>query len=143
MEFATEKNVQPFTRGEGVTGLDKWRKAYRDTIPDAAALMGKINAFMNAFDADQDDKRKSKGQVVADDDGFQKVVARRNQKKRILPKVVAPVPAKLPKVLVNSTFYAKANAKAQKYEEIAHVRRQFEADKARIQEMRLKRSFKP
>lgn len=122
-------------------GMSRWKNIYKQQHPSHEELQDAVDSFMSIFDNQQDAIAKSlrEGKVV-DDDGF--VLVQSKKKRKVIPtkKFTDIKPTKGQGKLVNDLFYG-FNRKSEKKEQLDDLRRQFEEDKLRAEEMKRRMKF--
>ncbi|XP_014489124.1 PREDICTED: ribosomal RNA-processing protein 7 homolog A [Dinoponera quadriceps] len=129
-----------------LTGLEKWSKEYNDTVCDERATKREIEEYMKSYDKDVNDRIAKTAEE--DDDGWTTVTGRKKRgqfaptrKESTMSKTLQKEEQrKRKKRLLNFYTFQIREAKKQN---LAELREKFELDKKRLQELKLKRTFKP
>jgi ribosomal RNA-processing protein 7 len=125
-------------------------QAHQESLPDAASLSVTAAAAVQEFDAKVAEERRKRERVVVDEDGFVLVTRKgkrgRNEEGGATVSTVTAAAAeragKTRRSLTKVDFYRFQQREA-KRNEIAELRSKFEADKARILQLRSQRKFRP
>jgi hypothetical protein len=121
-----------------------------ESLPDAASLSVTAAAVVQEFDAKVAEERRKRERVVVDEDGFV-LVTRKGKRSRneeggatvsTVTAAAAEHASKTRRSLTKVDFYRFQQREA-KRNEIAELRSKFEADKARIMQLRAQRKFRP
>lgn len=137
--YANEKTIL-------VTGLDKWMIEYTSQIPNEKDLEAEVNKYMNVFEEDEMKEKEDEKRVETDDDGWTIVKksgknAGFQQKESIISKIEDKVASrKSKKELAN--FYT-FQIRESKQRHIVSMRKRFESDKRKVEQMKKDRKFKP
>lgn len=134
-----------------LTGLMKWCKEYNESICDESALKKEIEDYMNEYDkriADRIAREKAAEEEAAAGDGWVTVTGRKKRgqfalarKESTILKVQNKEEHKnKKKQLLNFYTFQIREAKKQN---LAELRKKFELDKKRLQELKTKRTFRP
>jgi ribosomal RNA-processing protein 7 len=125
-------------------------QAHEASLPDAASLSVTAAAVVQEFDAKVTEERRKRERVVVDEDGFV-LVTRKGKRSRneeggatvsTVTTAAADRASKTRRSLTKVDFYRFQQREA-KRNEIAELRSKFEADKARIMQLRSQRKFRP
>ena len=125
-------------------------EAHQQALPDAASLSVTAAAVVQEFDAKVAEERRKRERVVVDEDGFV-LVTRKGKRSRneeggasvsTVTTAAAERAGKTRRSLTKVDFYRFQQREA-KRNEIAELRTKFEADKARIMQLRAQRKFRP
>lgn len=123
---------------------------HMQTLPDAASLSVTAAAAVQEFDVKVAEERRKRERVVVDDDGFV-LVTRKGKRSRneeggasvsTVTAAAAERAGNARRSLTKVDFYRFQQREA-KRNEIAELRCKFEADKARIMQLRAQRKFRP
>ncbi|EFN76892.1 Gastric cancer antigen Zg14-like protein [Harpegnathos saltator] len=128
-------------------GLEKWSKEYNDSICDEQITRREIEEYMALYDKSIND-RVAREKDAEDDDGWTTVTGRKkrgqfapSRKESTIGKLLQKEKqSKKKKQLVNFYTFQIREAKKQN---LAELRKKFELDKKKLQELKLKRTFKP
>lgn len=128
-----------------LTGLEKWCKQYNDSLYDEQLTKKDIEEYIALYDEQINEKEKA---VKEDDDGWITVTSGKkrgqfapSRKESTISKVLQKEEhRKKTKQLHNFYTFQIREVKKQN---LAELRRKFELDKKRLQELKLKRTFKP
>lgn len=137
--YANEKTIL-------VTGLEKWMNEYTSQIPNEKDLEAEVNKYMNVFEVDEMKEKEDEKRVETDEDGWTIVKkSGRNagfqQKESILSKIEDKIASrKSKKELAN--FYT-FQIRESKQRHIISMRKRFESDKRKVEQMKKERKFKP
>merc|ERR1712130_1067443 len=131
------------------SAASRWIQSYQETLADPQELEKQSNAFMRQFDTKirreaEERARKAK----EEEDGWTVVGGAKKVKTADGSAQVTGIKAgdvilrrsKKSKILTN--FY-KFQKQEQRHEKLAELRKQFEADKERIEQMKSARQFRP
>ena len=131
------------------TGLARWEAGFAAARPDFGALQTQIDVFMAAFDkrsAAEKAARKASTTVV-DDEGFTLVVAadkKKQQREKSSQKSAVKVyERKIAQRAESAVTFYKFQDKERRAAQTAALRRKFDEDKARLNNLKLNRSFRP
>jgi hypothetical protein len=125
-------------------------QAHQDLLPDAASLSVTAATVVQEFDSKVAEERRKRERVVVDEDGFV-LVTRKGKRSRneeggasvsTVTAAAAERASKNRRSLTKVDFYRFQQREA-KRNEIAELRSKFEADKARIMQLRAQRKFRP
>lgn len=125
-------------------------QAHQDSLPDATSLSVTAAAAVQEFDTKVAEERRKRERVVVDEDGFV-LVTRKGKRSRneeggatvsTVTAAAAERASKTRRSLTKVDFYRFQQREA-KRNEIAELRSKFEADKARIVQLRSQRKFRP
>lgn len=129
-----------------VTGLDKWMSEYTNQIPNEKDLQAEVDKYMNVFEVDEMKEKEDEKRVETDEDGWTIVKksgknAGFQQKESILSKIEDKLATrKSKKELAN--FYT-FQIRESKQRHIVSMRKRFESDKRKVEQMKKERKFKP
>lgn len=134
-----------------LTGMSKWCKEYNDSISDEGALKREIENYMNEYDkkiAERIAREKAAEEEAEAGDGWVTVTGRKkrgqfapSRKESTISKVQTKEEQRnKKKQLLNFYTFQIREAKKQN---LAELRKKFELDKKRLQELKAKRTFKP
>lgn len=133
----------------GEYGLGAWAKEFFDQRPNFERLQMQVDIFLNAFDQRTEYERKmDASKPLVDEDGFILVTyGKRRKSEAELKAQRAQAAREYRKKLLKqeemlNSFY-KFQDIEQRQNKIAMLRKKFEEDKAKIQEMKASRKFKP
>lgn len=135
-----------FERTTLVTGLDKWMNEYTSQIPNEKDLEAEVNKYMDVFEVDELKEREDEKRVETDEDGWTIVKksgknAGFQQKESIISKIEDKIASrKSKKELAN--FYT-FQIRDSKQRHIVGMRKRFESDKRKVEQMKRDRKFKP
>ncbi|XP_058792808.1 ribosomal RNA-processing protein 7 homolog A [Phymastichus coffea] len=132
-----------------LTGINKWCKNYNDSIQKEGEIKSLVENYMKKYDekiTEQLEDEKAAGETV-DDEGWTTVVGRKKRgkfalarKESTIQKVKDREEKKPPKALKD--FYAFQIREAKK-QNLAELRKKFELDKKKLEQIKSKRKFKP
>ncbi|OAD55783.1 Ribosomal RNA-processing protein 7 like protein A, partial [Eufriesea mexicana] len=133
------------------TGLSKWRKEYNHSVISEKSMKIEIEAYMQDYDkriAEKIAKEKAMEEEAKGNDGWVTVTGRKkrgqfalSRKESTINKVQHKEEQKnKKKQLLN--FYT-FQIRESKKQNLAELRRKFELDKKRLQDLKSKRTFKP
>lgn len=137
--YANEKTIL-------VTGLDKWMNEYTNQITIEKDLETEVNKYMNVFEVDELKEKEDEKRVETDEDGWTIVKkSGRNagfqQKESVISKIEDKIASgKSKKELAN--FYT-FQIRESKQRHIVNMRKRFESDKRKVEQMKKERKFKP
>ncbi|XP_032675802.1 ribosomal RNA-processing protein 7 homolog A [Odontomachus brunneus] len=131
-----------------LTGLEKWSREYNDSVFDEQATKMEIEKYLASYDKDINERVTKEKAAEEDDDGWTTVTGRKKRgqfaptrKESTISKVLQKEEhRKKKKQLLNFYTFQIREAKKQN---LAELRKKFEMDKKRLQELKLKRTFKP
>jgi len=129
-----------------VTGLDKWMNEYTNQISNEKELEAEVNKYMEVFEVDEMKEKEDEKRVEVDEDGWTVVKkSGRNagfqQKESIVSKIEDKLASrKSKKELAN--FYT-FQIRDSKQRHIVSMRKRFESDKRKVEQMKRERKFKP
>ncbi|XP_076238106.1 ribosomal RNA-processing protein 7 homolog A isoform X2 [Calliopsis andreniformis] len=134
-----------------LTGLAKWCKQYNDSICNEGELKKEIEDYMNNYDkqiADKVANEKAMEEEAEDNDGWVTVSGRKKRGQFALSRKESTInkvqqkeeQRKKKKQLLN--FYT-FQIRESKKQNLAELRKKFELDKKRLQELKSKRTFRP
>lgn len=132
-----------------LTGLEKWSREYNVSVHDERATKREIEEYLTLYDKRVNERvTREKTAGEEDDDGWTTVTGRKKRgqfaptrKESTIGKVSQKEEhCKKKKQLLNFYTFQIRDAKKQN---LAELRKKFELDKRRLQELRLKRTFKP
>ncbi|KAJ6641097.1 Ribosomal RNA-processing protein 7 like A [Pseudolycoriella hygida] len=129
-----------------VTGMDKWMSEYTAQLTNEKELEVEVNKFMNVFEVDEMKEKEQEKRMETDEDGWTVVKkSGRNagfqQKETVITKIEDKIAArKSKKELAN--FYT-FQIRESKQRHIISMRKKFEADKRKVEQMKKERKFKP
>ncbi|XP_076173292.1 ribosomal RNA-processing protein 7 homolog A [Ptiloglossa arizonensis] len=134
-----------------LTGVTKWCKEYNDTIHNEDEMKKEVEDYMHDYDrqiADKIANEKAMEERTEDNDGWITVSGQKkrgqfalSRKESTINKVQHKEEQKnIKKQLLNFyTFQIRENKK----QNLAELRKKFELDKKRLQDLKSKRTFKP
>lgn len=131
-----------------VTGVQKWRQEYNESVIKTNSLQDEIDKFMETFDDRVEEKIQQEKETVgvADDEGW--ITVTRQGKKAGIPRteekekrIIANEDKKKPRKELQN-FYT-FQIRESKMENIVKLRKKFEDDKKRITLMKMARKFRP
>lgn len=129
-----------------VTGLDKWMSEYTNQIPNEKDLQSEVDKYMNVFEVDEMKEKEDEKRAETDEDGWTVVKksgknAGFQQKESIISKIEDKIASgKSKKELAN--FYT-FQIRESKQRHIVSMRKRFESDKRKVEQMKKERKFKP
>ncbi|OXU16974.1 hypothetical protein TSAR_008706 [Trichomalopsis sarcophagae] len=133
-----------------LTGIKKWCKDYNDSIQDEKEIKKNIEDYMNAYDQKVAARLEAEkaAEEAKDDDGWTTVTGRKKRgqfalarKESTIQKVqVKEEMKKQKKQLMNFYTFQIREAKKQN---LADLRKKFELDKKKLEQIKSKRKFKP
>ncbi|KAL6255128.1 hypothetical protein P5V15_013458 [Pogonomyrmex californicus] len=130
------------------TGLEKWCKEYNDALCDEQLLKKEIEEYVASYDKQVKDRIAQEKAAKEDDEGWVTVTSGKkrgqfapSRKESTIGKVQQKEEQrKKKKQLLN--FYT-FQIRETKKQNLAELRKKFELDKKRLQELKQKRTFKP
>ncbi|XP_015587378.1 ribosomal RNA-processing protein 7 homolog A [Cephus cinctus] len=132
------------------TGLSKWCKEYNSSIFDEKLLKKEIEEYMNNYDKQVAERleREKAQEGEQDEDGWVTVSGRKKRGQQALSRkesTISKVQQKQEerikkKQLLN--FYT-FQIRESKKQNLAELRKKFELDKSKLQQLKLRRTFKP
>ncbi|XP_029167970.1 ribosomal RNA-processing protein 7 homolog A [Nylanderia fulva] len=130
------------------TGLRKWCKEYNDSLCDEQKTKKEIEEYLTLYDKQIEDRIAKEQNVEEDDEGWVTISGGKkrgqfapSRKESTIGKVQQKEEQrKKKKQLLN--FYT-FQIREEKKQNIVELRKKFELDKKRLQELKLKRTFKP
>jgi ribosomal RNA-processing protein 7 len=125
--------------GEGMGLLRRWVQEQRALSVDPSELQLSVDAYMSHFDERTEEEKRRQATRQVDEDGFELVTYKRKARD-LGPEKSAEPEKKKKKELTD--FY-KFQVRDKRREELASLRRRFDADKNRVAEMKIQRKFKP
>ncbi|KAG7197389.1 hypothetical protein KM043_018494 [Ampulex compressa] len=134
-----------------LVGLQKWCNDYNNSITDEDAVKKEIEEYMHTYDekiAARIAQEKAEEEAAEGDDGWVTVTARKKRGQYALARKESTIQKlqnkeeqrKQKKQLLN--FYT-FQIRESKKQNLAELRKKFELDKKRLQELKMKRTFKP
>lgn len=138
--------LHEFERMRLVTGLDKWMNEYTSQIPNEKELEAEVNEYMKVFEVDEMKEKEEEKRVETDEDGWTIVKksgknAGFQQKEATISKIEEKIASrKSKKELAN--FYT-FQIRESKQRHIVSMRKRFESDKRKVEQMKRERKFKP
>lgn len=138
--------LHEFERTRLVTGLDKWMNEYTSDIPNQKELEAEVNKYMEVFEVDESKEKEEEKRVETDEDGWTIVKksgknAGFQQKESTISKIEDKIASrKSKKELAN--FYT-FQIRESKQRHIVNMRKRFESDKRKVEQMKRERKFKP
>lgn len=129
-----------------VTGLDRWMNEYMNGVVIEKDLEAEVNKYMDVFEVDEMNEKEDEKRVETDEDGWTVVKkSGRNagfqQKESVISKIEDKVESrKSKKELAN--FYT-FQIRESKQRHIVSMRKRFESDKRKVEQMKKERKFKP
>lgn len=129
-----------------VTGLDKWMVEYTSQIPNEKDLEIEVNKYMNVFEEDELKEKEDEKRVETDEDGWTIVKksgknAGFQQKESILSKIEDKVASRRSKKELANFYTFQIRESKQRH--IVSMRKRFESDKRKVEQMKKDRKFKP
>ena len=124
-------------------GYEQWLQEAIDSVPTLSSLRADADEYMEQFQQRLEDERKAmeKRMQEADDDGFT-VVKRSKQARRGGQNASNIAPRKKKKKEKELKDFYRFQLKEGKRDKLAELREQFEADKQKVQKMKLTNKFK-
>ncbi|KAL6428527.1 hypothetical protein ACFW04_007872 [Cataglyphis niger] len=131
-----------------LTGLKKWCKEYNDSICDEEITKKEIEEYLTLYDKQIEECTAKEQNAEEDNDGWITIAGGKkrgqfapSRKESTIGKVQQKEEQrKKKKQLLNFYTFQIREAKKQN---LAELRKKFELDKKRLQELKLKRTFKP
>lgn len=131
-----------------LTGLKRWCKEYNDSLCDEEITKKEIEEYLTLYDKQVEDRIAKEQIAEEEDDGWVTIAAGKkrgqfapSRKESTIGKVQQKEEQrKKKKQLLNFYTFQIREAKKQN---LAELRKKFELDKKRLQELKLKRTFKP
>ncbi|KAL0108979.1 hypothetical protein PUN28_014225 [Cardiocondyla obscurior] len=131
-----------------LTGLEKWCKEYNDTLHDERQMKTDIEEYIGAYDKEVKDRIAQETAAEEDNEGWVTVTSGKkrgqfapSRKESTINKVQQKEEQRKKKrQLLNFYTFQIREAKKQN---LAELRKKFELDKKRLQELKQKRTFKP
>ncbi|XP_070152857.1 ribosomal RNA-processing protein 7 homolog A [Polyergus mexicanus] len=131
-----------------LTGLKRWCKEYNDSLCDEEITKKEIEEYLTLYDKQIEDRIAKEQIAEEDDDGWVTIAGGKkrgqfapSRKESTIGKVQQKEEQrKKKKQLVNFYTFQIREAKKQN---LTELRKKFELDKKRLQELKLKRTFKP
>lgn len=130
------------------TGLKKWCKQYNDSLCDEQKMKKEIEEYLTLYDKQIEDRIAKEQNVEEDDDGWVTITGGKKRGQFAPSRKESTIgrmqqkeeQRKKKKQLLN--FYT-FQIRETKKQNLAELRKKFELDKKRLQELKLKRTFKP
>ncbi|XP_066257620.1 ribosomal RNA-processing protein 7 homolog A [Euwallacea similis] len=127
------------------TGLEKWIKAYNNSVVDSEKLSKEVTSFMQNYDKTEHKFKKDSSNKV-DDEGWT-VVSKKGHKPGIANKesVILKINEKIEKMKQRKELknYYKFQIKESKMKDLAMLRKNYDEAKKKVQMMKNSRRFKP
>lgn len=119
---------------------------YTSQIPIEKDLEQEVNKFMNVFEVDEMKEKEEEKRVETDDDGWTIVKkSGRNagfqQKESVLAKIEDKIASRKSKKELTNFYTFQIRESKQKH--IVNMRKRFESDKRKVEQMKKERKFKP
>lgn len=128
--------------------MGKWRTEYANMRPDYSKLQTQVDLFLSAFDKRTAAEKAAANKPVVDEEGWTLVVGSKRKggadsAKSAIKQAAKDYARKVQKQAGHAFAFYKFQEKERKQERLALLRRKFEEDKKKIQDMRSNRKFKP
>ena len=143
------RDVRSYVEGSEACGMKKWQNQYNQARPDVNTLQTQVDMFLHAFDKRTEaEKEARKNQApIIDEEGFMLVQAKsKRSASRDLKSAKAAVKKfkqRIQKQSEHAVSFYNFQEKERKLERINVLRRKFEEDKQKVNELKATRKFKP
>lgn len=141
-----EVHLFEFDRTILKTGLDKWMDEYTSQIPIESELEAEVSDYMKVFEDAELKEKEDEKKMETDEDGWTIVKksgknAGFQQKESIISKIEDKVAAKKSKKELSNFYTFQIRDSKQRH--IVSMRKRFEMDKRKVEQMKRERKFKP
>lgn len=129
-----------------VTGLDKWMNEYTSQIPNEKDLDAEVNKYMKTFEDDEMKEKEDEKRIEKDEDGWTIVKksgknAGFQQKESTISKIENKIASRKSKKELTNFYTFQIRESKQRH--IISLRKKFESDKWKVEQMKKERKFKP
>lgn len=128
-----------------LTGIEKWKKQYFDSLIDENQLQAEVDEYMSAFEQREQKEREESKKTEVDEDGWTVVKRGKTggfqQKESILKALEDKIEKGKEKKEFNNFYAFQIRETKQKH--IVSLRKRFAQDKLKIEALKKARRFKP